>query len=115
MTSRYLVEILKKVVLDASVDDMLSILENPPGRNPSKKLLAQSSFYEELSELQKSKLKELLEETAEMTLFGLLCVLDGVRAIENRENKGTLELWYRNGDATFLLNDSDGEFLHDLM
>jgi hypothetical protein len=65
--------------------------------------------------VQKSALKDIINEATEMTLFGLFCVLDGVRAIENGEDKGILELWYRKGDDTMLLNDMDEDFLHDLL
>jgi hypothetical protein len=90
-------------------------LDEPPGLKPSNELLELSFFYKSLDEEQKSILVKVLNETAEMTFFGLLCVLDGVRAIESGEDKGTLELWYRKGNETILLNDPDDEFLHDLM
>lgn len=115
MTPQYFVETLKQVVQEATIDDMISNLQKPPGRNPSQSLLQQSSFYNNLTEAQKVDLKKILAETAEMALFGLFCVLDGVRAIEDGEEKGNLELWYRNGETTLLLNDPNNEFLHDLI
>jgi len=114
MNQNYFVEVLRKVVVDQSVNDMLLNLDKPPGSKPTEDILKQSKFYLGLSNDQKIDLKSVLNETAEMTLFGLLCVLDGVRAIEEHGEKGSLELWYRKGDFTHLINDPDKEFLHDL-
>jgi hypothetical protein len=115
MTPKYFVEILKKIVQEQAVNDIIENLEEPPGKKPSAELSELSYFYKSLNEEQKDKIKKILNETAEMTFFGLLCILDGVRAIESGEDKGTLELWYRKGEETILLNDPDDDFLHDLM
>jgi hypothetical protein len=46
-------------------------------------------------------------------VFGFLCVIDGVRAIEHGADKGSLELRYvKNGSV--LLNPPDGKVLHEL-
>lgn len=115
MSPKYFVEILKKIVMEQAVNDIVENLKEPPGMKPSVELLELSSFYKNLDEEQKRILVRVLNETAEITFFGLLCVLDGVRAIESGQDKGTLELWYRRGSETILLNDPDDEFLHDLM
>ncbi|WP_373550642.1 hypothetical protein [Haliscomenobacter sp.] len=109
------VQAIKMVVLDQAVSDMIENLEEPPGRIPPHELIELSSFYKGLSHQNQEIIKKILIQTAEITLFGMFCVLDGVRAIENTENKGSLELWYRNGEETFLLNDPEEEFLHDLI
>lgn len=115
MSPKYFVEILRKVVQEQAVNDMVENLQEPPGRNPPKELLEFSSFYKQLPEEQKKILGRILQETAEMTFFGMLCVLDGVRAIESGQDKGSLELWYRKGEETMLLNDPDEDSLHDLI
>jgi hypothetical protein len=46
-------------------------------------------------------------------LFGLLCVLDGVRAVEDGEIKGEFRLHYIKGGVA-VLNGPDAPFLHDL-
>ncbi len=115
MSPKYFVEILKKIVQDQSINDVIENLQDPPGNNPPGELKELSSFFNEFSEEQKESFKKILCQTAEMTLFGMLCVLDGVRVIESGEDKGTLELWYRKGEETILLNDFDEEYLHDLI
>lgn len=113
MDSKYFVEILRKVVQERSVESVLQNLEQPPGRQPPLELKELSAFYARLNEDDRAVLKKVLHHATEMTFFGFLCVLDGVRAIENSEDKGTLELWYRKGEQTILLNDPDEDFLHD--
>jgi hypothetical protein len=44
----------------------------------------------------------------------MLTVLDGLRAIEDEGEKGTLELYFRKGGHSVLLNDSEDELLHDI-
>ncbi len=46
-------------------------------------------------------------------VFGFLCVLDGVRSIEEGQDNGRLELVYHKGKSV-VLNPSEGEMLHDL-
>lgn len=115
MSPKYLVEMLRKIVQEQSVNDTIENLQEPAGKNPPRELMELGSFYNELSEEKKDILKKILQQTAEMTFFGVLCVLDGVRAIESGEDKGSLELWYRKGEETMILNDPDEEFLHDLL
>jgi hypothetical protein len=43
-----------------------------------------------------------------------LAVLDGVRAIQDREEKGQLILNFQDSHGTTRLNDSHGEMLHDI-
>ena len=57
---------------------------------------------------------EALDDVAEDVVFGVLCVLDGVRAIENGPDKGELELYYVKGESRVLLNDMKQCELHDI-
>ncbi len=57
---------------------------------------------------------EALDDVAEAVLFGVLCVLDGVREIENEPDNGELELYYVRGGARVLLNDVKQGELHDI-
>ncbi len=47
---------------------------------------------------------EALDDVAEGVIFGVLCVLDGVRAIESGPDKGELELYYVKDGTRVLLN-----------
>lgn len=115
MTSNEFIEVLKKVVYKGSVNGAINILTKPPGRKPPKELSEMSEFYNSLSSEQRSLINRIIDMSCEETLFGMLCVLDGVRAIEDGENKGHLSLFYENENSKVLLNDSDAEYLHDLI
>ena len=58
--------------------------------------------------------RRVVRESVDAGLFGLFCVLDGVRSIEEQDPKGEFKLYYVNGKKEVLLNDFDKEFLHDL-
>jgi hypothetical protein len=62
---------------------------------------------------QKRILSSIILDVADRAVFGFLCVLDGVRSIEDDGEKGHLELRYVKNDST-LLNPAEGEMLHDL-
>lgn len=109
------VAILKEVVMHSSVRDTIKNLENPPGRNPPIDWLILCEFYRSLDERQKILFSKILSEVSETTLFGVLCVLDGVRAVEDDPDKGYFELLYRKGDKAILLNDPEEDFLHDFI
>ena len=90
MTAQEFTDVIKKVVQQSSVADTISNLNQPPGRHPSEEIIMLSEFYKSLDENQKSFVDKIMDMVAETTLFGLLCVIDGVRAIEGVGEKGEL-------------------------
>jgi hypothetical protein len=46
--------------------------------------------------------------------FGALCIIDGVRAIEDGPDKGEYEIFYVKGGHRHLLNEPGGYLLHDI-
>jgi len=115
MTSEEFIKVIKEVVYKGSVDGVVSLLKNPPGRTPPEELLEMSSFFHSLNDTQKSTLVQIIDMACEDTLFGMLCVLDGVRAIEDGPDKGSLELKFSKNEQSVLLNDPEEDFLHDLL
>ena len=113
MDSRQFVDTLRIVVRDSAASQELSVLSKPPGRRPSTDLRERSNWYNSLPDEQKKILSSIILDVADRTVFGFLCVLDGVRAIEDDTNKGHLELRYVK-DNSILLNPTEGEMLHDL-
>jgi hypothetical protein len=91
---------------------LVSVLGNPPGRRPRAELLEQSAWYNSLQDDQKRILSSIILDVADRAVFGFLCVLDGVRAIDDNADKGRLELRYIKNGST-LLNPPEGEMLHD--
>ena len=63
----------------------------------------------------RAKIKEIIKESLETAVFGFLCLLDGVRAIESTSTKGRLILTYEKEGQTVLLNSPDDEYLHNLL
>lgn len=113
MDSRQFVDMLRIVVRDGAASEELSVLRSPPGRRPSTDLKERSKWYNSLQDDQKKILSSIILDVADRTVFGFLCVLDGVRAIEDDHDKGRLELRYVR-DNSSLLNPPEGEMLHDL-
>jgi hypothetical protein len=113
MDSREFVGLIKEVVRDAAISDTVSVLERPPGRRPPQVLTQQAAWYQSLDEQQKKLLKETIANGVDKAIFGLFCVLDGVRAIEGGPNKGIFELRYVK-EKSILLNPPEGTMLHDV-
>lgn len=113
MDSRQFINALRVVVRDGAVSEEFSVLKKPPGRRPPENLKEISAWYNTLDDEQKRILSVVLCDVVDRAVFGFLCVLDGVRAIENDADKGRLELRYvKNGSV--LLNSPEGEMLHEL-
>lgn len=113
MDSREFVDLLKIVVRDAAAAEELNVLHKPPGRLPPSEILERSAWYNSLADDQKKILASIVLDVADRAVFGFLCVLDGVRAIENPPDQGRLEIRYVK-DTVTLLNPPDEEMLHDL-
>jgi hypothetical protein len=113
MNSQIFIETIKEVVIESSIKGIEEILEQPPGRKPDQKLIELSNWFK--NNENQSIILSLVRESVEMGVFGFLCVLDGVRAIENKDEKGILKLIYESKDESVLLNDREGEYLHDLL
>lgn len=113
MNNQEFIKIIKNIVRDGSVCDVISVIENPPGRKISQPIKARSDWYQSLTDEQKIMLKSIVSDSVDSALFGFLCVIDGVRAIESGADKGSLELIYTKGDSV-RLNQQDGLMLHDL-
>ncbi len=114
MNPEEFIKAIKTVVVDYSVNGVKSILTDPPGRKPSPGLVEMSVFFKNLNEKDKSMVMEIVRESVETSVFGFLCVLDGVRAIEDSEIKGTLNLKFEKGNIQQLINDPEKEYLHSL-
>lgn len=113
MNNKDFVDSIKESVVSGAIKSVQSNLLSPPGRKPSEKLLEMSQWYNKLNDIDKEMVIRIIKETADTSTFGFLCVLDGVRAIEN-ENKGVLKLYYENDNEQILLNDTSNDYLHDI-
>jgi hypothetical protein len=114
MDSQEFVDAVRHVVGDGAVSATLMSLERPPGRAPARELKERSDWFASLDEDGRRILASTIRAAVEQAVFGFLCVLDGVSAIENQPKKGRLELFYVK-DAAVRLNPTDGPMLHDLL
>jgi len=113
VNSEQFVEVIRAVVRDGAVSEALSVLKSPPGRRPSEELQERSIWYNSLDSDQKKMVSSVVLDAVNRAVFGFLCVIDGVRATENEDEKGTLELRYVKNDSV-LLNPPDGKVLHEI-
>ena len=114
MTSETFVERIRQAVYESSVKGVIGLLQTPPGRRPSQTLVALSQWFNQLPLDEKQRIQATIRLAVRQAVFGMLAVLDGVRCIDDAEERGTLELRYNAEGQSVLLNDPAGEFLHDL-
>lgn len=107
------VEALKLAVEQPAVVGCLQQYKAPSGRRPSEDLVQLSEWFSSLSDTDRSMLEKALNDAVHASLFGLFCVLDGVRAIEGPQDRGDLELWHVKNGVRTLINDPNENMLHD--
>jgi len=113
MNSEQFISVVKEVVRDSAIEDTIENLEEPPGRKVSEEEKLRSDWFNSLAESDRVKVKVIIAEAVDEALFGLLSVIDGVRAIEDGGDKGRLALIHFSQNKE-LLNDPDKIGLHDL-
>ena len=109
------VEVIRVIVLESSVKSVGTLLRHPPGREPQTELVELSKWFCNMPEEHQARVIEVARLAAHQAVFGLLAVIDGVRAIESTSVKGRLELKYVSERESRILNDPTGPQLHDLL
>ena len=104
---------IRLAVEQSAAKDCLENYQNPPGRSPSAELVQLSQWYTALSEEDQSMVARAMQDAVRASIFGFFCVLDGVRAIEDSSDKGSLELWHVKNDLRTRINDPVRNPLHD--
>ena len=112
MTPQEFIAALVEGVHDAGVSDIQEALATgPAGRRPQESSVAISAWYRGLSADDKAQVRCLIEMSVHSTLFGVLCVLDGVRTVADTAE---FQLFALDGSGKTHLNAPEDEFLHDL-
>ncbi len=113
------VELARLHCAKAAADSVIAQLQSPSGRRPPQEKLERSAWYSSLTVDDKRHLKAMVEEAAIASLFGVLCVLDGARSIEDGPDRGHLVLSYcKDLQVTTLASsatDMPVDFLHELL
>jgi hypothetical protein len=112
MNATQFVSALVEHVHEPSIADVVASLESPPGRRPRPRDIDLSKWYSGLSEHDQSRLAQVIGYSVHATLFGVLCVLDGVRRVHDSEVQFRL-VSEESGQVT-LINEPNSEALHDI-
>ena len=113
MDAREFIAKIKRAVRDSAIEETIRVLQLPPGRHPPLELLKQANWYRSLSPEDQQMLSQIIANAANRAIFGFLCVLDGVRFIEDDEHKGDFQLnFVKNGSK--LLNGPEAPMLYEL-
>lgn len=114
MTPEFFVGSLEKHCRDSAVEDCIANFLNPPGRKPAEALVRLSSWFKSLSEGDQEMVASAMRESADATLFGVLCVIDGVRVIEDGPEKSEFELSASRRGIRSVISPSASD-LHDFL
>lgn len=114
MTQEQFVDALKIAVAESSVKSVVATLEDPPGRKPRELYKKLSEWYKGLDPKSKDMVVDVVKLSVDHGVFGLLCVIDGVRAITDGDKSGEFVLSYKDDDGEFILNNPNEDYLHDL-
>jgi len=83
------VDALRIAVQDQAATGTINLLlSRPLGRKPAEELVALSAWFTGLALQDRQNVERVIEMAAADATFGILCVLDGVRAIEAGRTKG---------------------------
>lgn len=104
---------LSETCRDSAVAGITALLEKPSGRKVPDELKELSSWYKSLSHEQRARTAAVMRLVADSTLFGVLCVLDGVRAVESSSEKSSFRLTATKGKVSKVVAPGS-EFLHDI-
>jgi hypothetical protein len=105
---------LQQVVYESSIRAVVNLLEHPPGKQPSQNRVALSEWFHQAPPADKERIQAVIRLAVRQATFGMLAVIDGVRAIADGTEGGPLELRYNSAGQSWPLNDSAGTALHDL-
>jgi hypothetical protein len=116
MSPSEFVEAIKTEVRDAASSDTITQLRTPTGRRPAENVRRLSAWFNQLSEGDQQTVAEVAAMASHNAVFGLLCVLDGVRPIQEGQQAGELQLTFVGSDKPSVrLNPATGDTLHDLL
>jgi hypothetical protein len=113
MDAEEFIDAIKSWVRNQAIKDVIHQLVSPSGRLVPENVKRRAEWYRNLNDSDREMLREVVAEATDSAIFGLLCMIDGVRVIENTYEKGKFELYFVK-EGKKLLNSPDIDFLHDL-
>ena len=115
MTPDDFVNAIRRNVLESAVEEVLANLRQPPGRRPRQDLIELSRWYHALPDQDRELLRMIVKLAAHHAIFGLFCVLDGSRPVEDFQSDGAFELIFRRDTSGSSLLAPSGVSLHELL
>jgi hypothetical protein len=106
---------VKTEAFDSAVEVVTGTLrDGPPGRRPSPRSVAMSAWYAGLEDSDRAMVTEVIRDATHSAVFGVLCMLDGVRVADGAPHAG-LELTASapDGGTTVLASSRSASDLHD--
>lgn len=70
---------IKDLVFRSAVADTERLLREPPGRAPAPGLVTLSDWFLSLDEAERHKVLDIARISADLAIFGMMCVIDGSR------------------------------------
>ena len=113
MDATEFVDALAETCRDAAVTGVVAQLQRPSGRSVSSAHKQLSAWYNSLPSEQQAHAVSIIRMAADSTLFGVLCVLDGVRAVEGTPQKSSFRLTATKGKVSTVVSPGSG-LLHDI-
>ena len=116
MDQEKFIKLIKKAVEQPAIDGVISNLRHPPGRQPKQSLVELSTWFNKQNDDDKKKITNIVKTAVNHSIFGFLCILDGVSSIKeaNSDFDPILKLTYTDSVSEIVLNDPNEEFLHDI-
>ena len=116
MHNQQFVNALKLHAAKVGADSTLKQWEAPAGRSPGQLALDRSRWFVRLSDEDRAMVESLARGAGDAALFGVLCILDGVRRIDPNDEARLELVGIEQGRDNLLASSSvDAENLHDLL
>jgi hypothetical protein len=111
------VTVVRQVVEQAAITDVMSQLERPSGRRPSASRVELSAWFAGLTDQDRLRVQAIIADAAHAAVFGMLCALDGSRTILDPDGDGRIELIFRSAahEKVIATTDGRGSALHELL
>ncbi len=113
MTPEEFVSAVESEVRRSAIEGVLISVTKPPGRRVSVAERARADWVNSLNADETVFLQSVIKDAVDHAVFGFLCAIDGVRALDSSGANGEFELVYQS-DRRHVVSPTDGEFLHDL-
>jgi hypothetical protein len=70
----------------SGIKSVIEVLEDPPGRQPRPELLRLSTWYLSLNDVERDLAQQLMKQSADAAIFGVLAMVDGVRVFDGAKS-----------------------------